>query len=472
MNTAILFDTMSIQSYVFGSNKLKDNLGASYIIEHIYDYFTDNQSVEVGYIGGGNALYFTNSETEAKGLIKDFTEYLIYQFPGVTLAVAIKSDFDHNSYVSEIKKLFELLAQNKGKHLPVNIISSHGITDICRYSSLSVEYIDERNELISSVTKTKRNYIEKIELESDNLLVEAGLQTEYKFTNEIDKLRMKKGEDSHVAIVHIDGNGFGEIFRNLPSVEDTREMSIRVKSVVKDSFIKVLQEYHNLKDKFSSILQPVEPNDEEILPIRPIILGGDDVTFVCHGKLGIWFAEQYMEYFSAYFSDTDKPVSTCAGVVVVKAKFPFYRAYELAEELCLSAKRARKRSGLSVGGNWIDFQLAYSGLGNSLEEIRNMQYDVFGFNRPYSTDKRATANSFSELKRQTNLLKSTLPNSKIKDLRENLSVKNIVPDFMEQLKCQHPDFKSSFFAQNNFSIDPFFDMIELLELYPNNLLNE
>jgi hypothetical protein len=57
MNTAILFDTMSIQSCVFGSNKLKDNLGASNIIEHIYDYFTDNPAIEVGYVGGGNALF-------------------------------------------------------------------------------------------------------------------------------------------------------------------------------------------------------------------------------------------------------------------------------------------------------------------------------------------------------------------------------------------------------------------------------
>jgi len=71
MNTAILFDTMSIQQYVFGSNKLKDNLGASYIVEHIYDYLKEKSDanpndLEIGYIGGGNALVFIISEEKLR----------------------------------------------------------------------------------------------------------------------------------------------------------------------------------------------------------------------------------------------------------------------------------------------------------------------------------------------------------------------------------------------------------------------
>ena len=109
MNTAILFDTMSIQQYVFGSNKLKDNLGASYIVEHIYDYFRDNPDIEVGYIGGGNALIFTATETKAKEIVKDYTTDLLHSYPSVSLAVAIKKDFkkDKENYSSEIKELFE-----------------------------------------------------------------------------------------------------------------------------------------------------------------------------------------------------------------------------------------------------------------------------------------------------------------------------------------------------------------------------
>ena len=98
MNTAILFDTMSIQQYVFGSNKLKDNLGASYIVEHIYDYLEkkseDNpEDIEIGYVGGGNAFVFTTSRDKATEIVKEYTTELLRLYPGVSLAVAIKENF-------------------------------------------------------------------------------------------------------------------------------------------------------------------------------------------------------------------------------------------------------------------------------------------------------------------------------------------------------------------------------------------
>jgi len=484
MNTAILFDTMSIQQYVFGSNKLKDNLGASYIVEHIYDYLEnksiDNpKDIEIGYVGGGNALFFTTTEEKAKEIIKDYTTYLLYSFPGISLAVAIKPVFNNKNYSSEIKLLFELLAENKGKSIPINTISSHGITDICRFSSLSVENIIElydkeknqkSNELISSVTITKRNYIEEVEKEGAKLLDLAGLSDYYTFTDEVDQLGLKKGEDSHIAVVHIDGNGFGKTFINLQSVAETKQLSEQVKEAVKKSFIDILQKYNENKEHLNSIVD-IKRNKEnkEVLPIRPIILGGDDVTFVCHGKLGIWFAEEYMESFNTYLVDGKFPFSSCAGVAIVKAKYPFYRAYELAEDLCDNAKKKNKK----YDGNWIDFQLAYSGLSNTLEEVRELQYNVKGFNRPYSIEKGGVNNSITDLKEITAILKDTLPNSKIKDLRDMLTRDlTSLNDFKEHLKHQHPEFKKEFYNDNNEQEDkyPFFDMIELLELYPNNLL--
>jgi hypothetical protein len=465
MNTAILFDTMSIQQYVFGSNKLKDNLGASYIVEHIFDFFRDNPAIEVGYIGGGNALIFTTTEARAKEIVKEYTTNLLYSFPGVSLAVAIKEDFkkDKENYPSEIKKLFGILKENKGKYFSINTITSHGITDICRYSSLSVEsvakrYNEESYELISSATLTKRNQKEKIEKEAKELLDLARL-SKYTFTDDIDQLGLKKGEDSHIAVVHIDGNGFGKTFISLQSVEETEKLSTEVKNAVKESFISILQEYDKNKEQFVNILDQSKP---KTLPIRPIILGGDDVTFVCHGKLGIWFAEKFLEKFKTHYINVKEPYSSCAGVAIVKAKYPFYRAYELAEELCNNAKKMNKVNG----GNWIDFQLAYSGLGNTLEEVRMLQYDVEGFSRPY-----CIGDNFNHLKTDTAKLKETLPNSKIKDLREMLTRdKPSLKDFREHLMHQHPEFKKEF-NDDNLKY-PFFDMIELLELYPVNLLND
>jgi len=82
--SAVLIDTVSIQEYVYSSNKLKENIGASFLVEKIYkDVLKEalkqtfgkdidingwrikpkhvsitqgNDEVEIGYIGGGNAL--------------------------------------------------------------------------------------------------------------------------------------------------------------------------------------------------------------------------------------------------------------------------------------------------------------------------------------------------------------------------------------------------------------------------------
>lgn len=495
MNTAILFDTMSIQQYVFGSNKLKDNLGASYIIENIYDYLKQksdipNSELKRGYIGGGNALFFTTSELKAKEIVKEFTVYLLLNYPGVSLAVAIEESFnsDEKPYSEKIGKLFQKLATNKGIYLPINTIPAHGITDTCKTSSLSVELINDYNEkgkkkyeLVSSFTQTKRNFKDEIKKEEASLL-EVGISN-YQFSDEIDKLGQKKSEDSHIAVVHIDGNGFGKHFIEKDSVEDTNQLSDKVKTAVKRAFIYSLTSYCQMEEEVKHLIDSYNYANN-ILPIRPIVLGGDDVTFVCHGKLGIWFAEKFMEKFNSNFIDEENSIqfSSCAGVAIVKTKYPFYRAYQLAEELCHSAKNKRKKymdeNNTEEGGNWIDFQLAYSGLGNNLEEVRKLQYNVNGFNRPYRIEKTELLNSFENLKVLTAKLSSTLPKSKIKDLREMLTKDTAsLGDFIEHLKFQHNE-ENGFneqIIQNKPTDDiikliPFFDMIELLEIYPTNLL--
>lgn len=492
MNTAILFDTMSIQNYVFGSNKLKDNLGASFIVEHIYDEFEkfiETGELDIGYIGGGNALLFTSSVDKAKSIIKEFTTQLLQTYPGVSIAVAINDNFGAKdpSYQEKLKKLFKDLAMNKGQFLPINTIPTHGITDVCRYSSLSVEkivtYRDNRKEsydYISSVTASKRSIEDDVKKEEEIILASAGI-TGYSFPYELDKLGQDKGSDSHIAIVHIDGNGFGEEFRNLNDVGETEALSKKVKNAVKASFVYSLQEYIRVHESLEGIIvKNFDDKKQELLPIRPIILGGDDVTFICNGQLGIWFAECFMEKFKSHSIDEKqlKPFSSCTGIAIVKSKYPFYRAYQLAEELCNNAKKARKDNGAS--GNWIDFHLAYGGLGNTLEEIRNLQYRTINnkpiYSRPYSIEDNGVTISFDNIKKYTDLLQQSLPNSKIKDLRAILTQDQASQEvFIEHLMHQHEDFQKNF-CKNVTSKQilenyPFFDMIELLELYPTNLLN-
>ena len=65
--------------------------------------------------------------------------------------------------------------------------------------------------------------------------------------------------------------------------------------------------------------------------------GGDDLTFVCDGRLGLDLAAFYLKEFSRgtiKVCGEDKSVDACAGVAIVPTKFPFASAYHFAEELC------------------------------------------------------------------------------------------------------------------------------------------
>lgn len=483
MRTAILFDSTSIQQYVFGSNKMKDNLGASHIVENVFNQLKVRNDLEIGYIGGGNALIFTFTSDSAKKIVSDFTKSLLVGFPGVSIAVAIMNDFGKEDldYSEKIKNLFRELSINKGKYHAINTIPSHGITDVCRFTSLSVEIIEKYEksgtnkveiDLISSATATKRNFEKESRDKEKELLRSAGLES-CSFPTEFKDLGQRKFEDSHIAVVHIDGNGFGEIFRSLKTLNETIRLSEELRNAVIEAFIYCLKEYDKVRDSFTDI---VITENNKYLPIRPIVLGGDDVTFVCHGKLGIWFAEKFMGKFSSnnYVNgEHSQPYGCCAGIAIVKEKYPFYRAYQLAESLCTSAKeQSRKNSG-----NWIDFQFSFSGLGNSLDEIRKYQYSDPSdsnsiINRPYCLDERSGHLGFCQLKKLAYSLNENLPQSKIKSLRAKLNNDiESLKEYIEHLKNQHGDFIEAVNTTEEMMGLPFFDMIELLEVYPVNLLN-
>lgn len=116
---AILFDTRSIQKYIFASNRLKTNIGASFLVESAFsrellhvlrerfgegevddatwrevespDWTKMEQKCRIGYIGGGNALVLFSEGTtdeELVEVIQSFTKRLLWTTPGLRTGAA------------------------------------------------------------------------------------------------------------------------------------------------------------------------------------------------------------------------------------------------------------------------------------------------------------------------------------------------------------------------------------------------
>jgi len=525
---AVLIDTVSIQRYIFGSNRLKENLGASYLVDNIFKSYLQETAeflfkkidmdfwekdydarrlpkhkIEIGYIGGGNALLLFNEPGDAQAFIKEWTRRLLIYAPGLNTAAAIATDFSLNGeFTGSKKELFRELGKNKSRYTPQTSIPRHGITAECRSSGLSMDIWQEspEGEYVSALTRAKLQAgncaNEFLEKEFEDILKEYGQihNESFCFTDQLDLLGQTKGEENQIAIVHIDGNEIGKKFKDTKTLAQIRTLSVSVKEATRNAFRELLrtilqkQNLKEIKEEFKLNLE----NGKTILPIRPIIIGGDDITFVCPGKLGIYFAKVFLEKFADQEIDDGlqiKKYDACAGVAITKTKYPFYRGYNLAEKLCNSAKKARSES-TQKSGSWIDFHIAYGGFSGTLEEIRETRYRAPQgrlWMRPYQLTSSDKYKAFETLLFNACHLRwkrggedeTNFSNNKRNEFRKVLTLgENATRAFMLEMREKGADFDAfeveSTFKEKLFKfpgdldkgVTAYFDMIEISEFYP------
>ena len=201
---------------------------------------------------------------------------------------------------------------------------------------------------------------------------------------------------SSVGVVHIDGNGVGAIMRDLKRAHDAVKkiankrpdmtivseiddfqsfiMSVnkRLDDVVKDAIALSWYDVQELTPKDAQ-----EPTPKTVVPIVPVLVGGDDVTVYTDGRYAIPFAEAYIRHYEELTKDDDLlsvlaivaggkkadaperdhfeiddyiiqnpgPLTASAGMAIVGRNFPFHIAYDLAEELVSRGKKLGKKPG-------------------------------------------------------------------------------------------------------------------------------
>lgn len=499
----VLLDTTSIQHFVFSSSKLKDNTGASFIVSSIFGKMIDDNleelkndecRVEKGYTGGGNSLIFFESENCARKFVRNLTLKALTTSPGLNIASAV-GDFTLNGsgndknlifkkhYFSKYEKdrdvLFDKLNSNKRQYFPKITLESFGINEDCPRTGKSAEVWDEKEkEYISSISKTKSDYADKsLELLNEKY---KDILSGRKFPAEFGELGGTEGEDSHIAIVHIDGNSVGKLFKKCKTLRDTKELSEKMTNATENAFRKLL-EY--ISENINIIKNKITVSDE-FIPIRPIIIGGDDITFVCDGRMGIHFAEKFIEFYREQQVNEHTKLSASAGVAIIKEKYPFYRGYLLAEDLCKNAKR--KRFEKNDNGDWIDYHFVKGSFTGKIEDIRANHFKAVQgnlFMKPYpigSKDLLCFAdirNAANELSKKDGNGKLIFPKNKLNELREILTqTSDVCKEFKSNLEERNhklPELKDGIykdFFDNNET--PFADVIELINNYPFELIRK
>jgi len=506
--TAVQIDTSSIQKYVFLSNKLKENVGASYIVKKIYeDELKEalekifNQSVnlfawkknpnkiyiendgdihfEIGYFGGGNALILFREREKTSNFIREFTKLLLKRYPSLYVFFGVINDFNLSAFNSSMKKLHQSLKQNRNKFFPNTTLAKYGFTADCPRTNESAEaFRDQDNNIVSSIVKVKLDAAERATNDLKNVLKDI-LQDKYTITNDVEKFGQKVKDINYISIVHIDGNKIGVRFQQCRTLAEIRELSISVELATETAFKETVKEVINrienetISKKNGFNLE--EENGRIILPLRPIIMSGDDITVVCEGRLGFWLAETFTKRIITKQVSDGKYLSACCSTAIFKTKYPFYRAYRMAKYL---VDKAKKTSRDNDDSSYIDFFVSYGGWTG--EAIRESYYQAIAGNLhfgPYKIDgdRQREINHIDNLKEVIKGLKK-LPKNKVMELRDILHKDEKHSEmFMRELSARGHILPTiaginEIWMEGNYGkITPYFDAIELMEFYPDGL---
>ena len=482
-----MYDVRGIQSYIFKTNKAKEIVGASVLVANIITdgleeykktlgnversaYMTDWQNddpvrfindssveMQVMFIGGGNAYVLFRHGAVCQKVNRFLAKYVLEATYSLNLAVAViektesyHADYNHINDEMRRIKAYMPLAQ------PVGAMPFMAVDSITGYP---LTYM-ENNKYYCTESKLKRQAFPKNESEKV-----------------FDDMVTKKGDNSLLAVCHIDGNSMGKRIKRIMGgeggehkvIESYGEAIITMRKLsreIADTFRHTFDEMTGYMDSLSAKIKKTQHK-----LYREIIVAGDDITFVCNPKLAIPAVRYFLENIGNHGE-----YSACGGVAFFNSHFPFSDAYQVAEECCGSAKkRAKQKENRGTDdeiGNFFDYQMCSNIRAADLSNYRDRQYrsDAGSFvarpyyvpakNDPYRLNEKNEKYNISRFDEWTGEILS-MPRSKAKQLRDVITMgKNAMDEYVSFLESRG----YGRYSVNKDQYPVWYDVLEIMDL--------
>lgn len=343
-----------IQDFIFQTNKLKEIVGASDLVEEICTNvfaallgekvdLNNNKSAIVH--AAGNIKYIFEDRKACEDMVRCFPMKVSQFAPGITISQSVVEYENDNDFPKAVKELEKNLRIQRNKPVRYPMLGLMGI-ERSRNTGLPVCKF-KNNQHLDAATYAKSCSVENT---TERLCVKAFGEESIKGKKLPSNISELTGENDWVAVIHADGNGLGQIVQKIGTDPDK------------------FREFSQLLDK-STIQAAVTAYDKVVsriskdnIPLRPIVLGGDDLTVICRADLAVSYVECFIKEFekqtetnlrkilvgNKVFNGGANYLTACAGIAFIKSSFPFYYGYNLAESLCGYAKTDAK-AGLKDG---------------------------------------------------------------------------------------------------------------------------
>mgnify|MGYP000881229348 FL=1 len=426
-HTLVMLQTNSNQPFIFSSPRLREQIGASFEITLLSRWVKEEAekllkpkplptSFWVSDSSGKVIVRFTETDGDpkdlAKRLIREVTLRALTDAPGLDVTGVFVKASSSAVEADDLQELDRVFLEYSLKRRPAaarfpqfpflergseSALPASASLGALKFSqeSLQPNIFDESSPL-SLPSRVKRAFASTSRKQQvDDVkerLAEQGM--EFKQEPQLDPTELaaafQDGEESEdaknmlssVGVVHIDGNGVGAIMRDLGSAHsEAQEAGVRVSADevhtepndALQAFIMVVNKRldKTVKDAIALSWYDVqELTPDTVVPIVPVLVGGDDVTVYTDGRYAIPFAEAYIRHYEELTekdellkqlaviagAETPGPLTASAGVAIVGRNFPFHIAYDLAEGLVSRGKKLGKKPDASPCST-IDFHV-------------------------------------------------------------------------------------------------------------------
>lgn len=416
-----LFEVKSIQQFLFSSGKLKDVISASERLDRLIDSPVENVKKSVlshvletanlisdiddadkpsteGMIRflrckGGAFYAYCEQEAPLNELRSLWTLTVRQLFPSLTITDAL----EHANSLSEaMDKGHKALAASRNAP-QVSFPIAPAIAE--RYSRTGNASVP-LTALAQRATHEQESNDDSLDLETERhrqayqsfgLRDEAALQgrftpdeyegevyypinfeEDFDFDGSKESLTKSNREAiKDMALIHIDGNGLGLLLMALKDALSPDDIERYRKGF--RTFSDALSEATVSAAKVATkeLIETVNPQTRDskvrvTLPMRPVVLGGDDVTLFCRADLALRYSRTFCQEFKQASKKALQPlfddylpketelfpyITASGGVLFHKAGHPFMQSHHLVEALCSKAKALTKSVYLNSAEN-------------------------------------------------------------------------------------------------------------------------
>lgn len=401
-----MYDIRGKQDFIYKSSKIKEIIGGSYIIRDCFDdclfpaaekcsekgifsyrrntsheesndFTVENfkKRLQEGYIGeviydgGGNFFVLYKDVIIYREVNRRFYHNLLEKTYSLKVLTTYIDNVNFDNYREDQKKLYAKHRRREQRESMISPVNTLPIVQTDYRTSLplaELQYIGDgrvgREEKVSLESKKKYEKYSQIEKNGKE-------DRQIQGSRLLDELVTKRGEESLLAVIYIDGNNMGaqveKCLNNLKKDDGTENKSYEASAKALRNFSAEIQK-HYITDRIRDVDALLSEKENE--KRRFVIYAGDEVTFICNARNAYDVAVEYLTKL-AESSEEEAPRTSCAGIAVFHSHAPFPEAYRIAEECCESGKRLMKEEKIEHA-SLIDFHYCQGAFGTSLEEIR------------------------------------------------------------------------------------------------------